>query len=455
MTKIGRWFARHGGDLVTGVSAFLARAAAAVWAGERFPPAADGFYYHAIATRVAAGLGSTWLWPDGKVTYAAHYPIGYPALLALAYRLVGASAGVGAWVNAVLGAAAAVAVHRLARAAMQPRPALAAGLAVALHPGLVMYTPALMTEGVTAALIAIAAWAASLRTMRGAVVAGLVLGAATLVRPQSIVLAPCLGFLAADPAVPITLRLRRAGAATLVALLVCAPWSARNCVRMQRCALVSFNGGWNLLIGAADNANGSWTEVKAPDACRTVWDEAEKDICFGREARRLIASEPGRWIGLVPARLASTFDYAGAPGYYLHASNPAVFDDRAKVALGTVETLYERLAYLGALAFAGTVAGPRRRARLVVASVSGLLLFQVHAYLAVAGLALALVLLGWSLVTGPLLASATFFVVVATAAVHAVFFGAGRYSMVVFPLVTALGFAALTRPEKERDTTHS
>jgi len=74
--------------------------------------------------------------------------------------------------------------------------------------------------------------------------------------------------------------------------------------------------------------------VDVPEACRTVWDEAEKDACFAREARRIIARAPGRWLGLVPARLAATFDYAGAPGFYLHESNPEAFDERAKVRLG-------------------------------------------------------------------------------------------------------------------------
>jgi hypothetical protein len=441
---------RSRGDLVTGLVAFVARAAVVLWASGRFPPAADGVYYHAIAVRVAQGLGSTWLWPDGKVTYAAHYPVGYPALLSLGYRLAGASPDAGAWVNALLGTAAAVAIHRLALSCMGPRRALGAGLAVALHPGLLMYTPALMTEGVTAALLAIAAWTASLRSRRGLIALGLVMGVATLVRPQSLVLAPCLGIVALGGS--RWERLRGAAIATCLALLVCAPWTIRNCVRMHRCALVSVNGGWNLLIGAAEEANGAWAPIKVPKSCETVWDEAEKDACFEREARRLIASSPARWVGLVPARLAATFDYAGAPGFYLHASNPEGFGDRAKVALGAAETIFERLTYLGALVFAGLAPGPRRKARLLVAVVAAVLLFQLHAYLGVLGLAIALGLLGRSLIDGPVLPTATFFVLLATAAVHAAFFGAGRYAMVAFPLVTALAFAALTPGEEGRDT---
>ena len=171
-----------------------------------------------------------------------------------------------------------------------------------------------------------------------------------------------------------------------------------------------------------------------------MWDEAEKDLCFGREARALIAGEPGRWLRLVPAKLAATFDYSGAPGFYLHQSNGDAFDLEAKRGLGIVETAYERLAYLGALIVAALGSGPMRRARGFVAAASGALLFQTHAYLAVLGEALALGLRRRALWEGPVLASAAFLALLATVVMHAVFFGSGRYSMVVFPLVTAFAF---------------
>jgi hypothetical protein len=216
---------------------------------------------------------------------------------------------------------------------------------------------------------------------------------------------------------------------------------------MRQCALVSFNGGWNLLIGSGEKATGAWAPIDVPEACRTVWDEAEKDACFGREARSMIGRAPGRFLGLVPARLAATFDYAGAPGFYLHESNPDAFDEDAKVRLGAVETVYERLAYLGALAAAAFALGPRRWARRIVAGVSAIFFLGLHAYVGVVGLLVALALRGKRLFEGPALAPATFFVVAATALVHAVFFGSGRYSMVVFPLVTGLAFTLAPRDE--------
>src|SRR4029079_4512492 len=127
--------ARRDAWLVFGV-ALLARLSIVALAPGRFPPAGDGFYYDSIARRIAHGEGYTWLWPDGVVTYAAHYPVGYPALIGGAYALFGAHPGVAMAANALVGALAAVAVHRLAARAVNPGPALAAGLLVALHPGL-------------------------------------------------------------------------------------------------------------------------------------------------------------------------------------------------------------------------------------------------------------------------------------------------------------------------------
>ena len=427
------------------------RLAVVIWAALRFPPTADGTYYQRIAERIANGLGYTWLWPDGAVTFAAHYPIGYPAAIGAIYALVGSHPWAAMVLNALLGALAAYAAHRLAARAGSRGIALAAGLLVALHPGLVAYTPALMTEGVVAALVvvaaALAAWTRDRPTSPwiGLALLGLVLGAATLVRPQSLVLTPHFAAIAIEGSA--RRRLLAAALATAVTLAVCAPWTARNCVRMKRCALVSVNGGWNLLIGADAASTGAWSPVQVPDACREVYDEAEKDRCFGRAAQGYIAAHPLAWIGLAPRKLAATFDYAGAAGWYLHASNAEAFPDRAKVALGVVETLFERVVLLLALAGMARRPGgeePRRRrlARLAVALVGAVSALTLHAWIAYVALVVVALLRGRALVRGPVLFGATAATVAATIATHAVFFGAGRYSLVVFPLVAALAALA-------------
>jgi 4-amino-4-deoxy-L-arabinose transferase-like glycosyltransferase len=429
----------------------LARMAVVAWAWGRFPAVEDGHYYDVLARRLAAGDGYTWLWPDGAVTYAAHYPVGYPALLALAYRLVGASGAAGMTVNALVGAVAALAAYRLVDGPGVPRwrPA-AAGAVVALHPALVPYTAAFMTEGVTAALlIAATALAAGTREARRSypwlVATGATMGIATLVRPQSLLLAPVLGALAAPAIAGWKPRLTRAAVVAAVALACVAPWTARNCVRMHRCALVSVNGGWNLLIGA-QTRGGSWEPVDVPPECATVWDEAGKDACFERAGRRWIAASPAAWLARAPAKVGSTFDYFGAAPWYLHQSDPAAFDDAAKLRLGVVETVACRLLLLGALIATAWRDGPRRRARFAVALGGAVAALSVHGWLGYLALVLVVALEGpraWS--RAPVVVTAGAALVLLTAVVHAVFFGAGRYGLVVAPLLAAMAFVRAVR----------
>jgi hypothetical protein len=436
--------------LVVLVVAVAARMAVVAWAHARFPAVEDGHYYDVLARRLAAGAGYTWLWPDGAVTYAAHYPVGYPAMLALAYVALGASVGVAMAVNAVVGAAAAYAAHRLVdgEGVARWRP-LAAGACVALHPALLAYTPAVMTEGVTAALLVVAAaFAARTRVAHRAlpwlVALGAVMGAATLVRPQSLLLAPVLGALAGPAPMPARARILRAVAVATIALACVAPWTARNCARMHRCALVSVNGGWNLLIGA-QSRSGAWEPMVVPPECATVWDEAGKDACFERAARSAIAASPGSWIARAPGKLAVTLDYFGAGPWYLHASDAAAFDDAWKLRVGTVETIACRLLLLGALFATWRLPGPRRLARGVVVAVGAVSAVTVHGWVAYVAIALGIALLGRrELTRTPVLVAATAALIVATVLVHATFFGAGRYGLVVVPLLTAMAFVRAT-----------
>ncbi|RYE93775.1 MAG: hypothetical protein EOO75_03625 [Myxococcales bacterium] len=440
--------------------AAVARAAVVLWASSRIVPTADAVYYHKLATRLAAGAGYTWLWPDGVVTFAAHYPVGYPWLLSLVYRLVGPVPAAGALLNAALALAGVAAVWDLTRRSAGLRAAWLAGLLAALDPALVLYTPALMTEGVTASLLALAAWAAAVAHDRSPygtsgdappprpwpwlLAAGALLGLATLVRPQCVLVAPLLGWAA--------WRARGSLAVTGAALAVVLPWTLRNCTRMGRCALVSVNGGWNLLIGAGPNANGHWAPVDVPPACREVFDEAGKDACFGEAARQMIAADPGRWLRLVPARLGATFDYCGAGPWYLHDAAPDAFPDAAKVTAGAAETLIHRLMLAAALVALARWPGGLRRTRLAIGAAGVALALVRPGWVAYALLA-ALAALVWA--SGrprSFVAAALFAVLGTTLAVHAAFFGAGRYSLVVFPLMASAVGALLTARPRQGDT---
>lgn len=447
-----RWTGRFPKRILDGASVFafalVVRLVFVAWAHARFPAVEDGHYYELLARRLAAGAGYTWLWPDGAVTHAAHYPVGYPAMLALAYVVFGSSVTVAMTLNGVLGAAGAYAAHRLVDdvGVARWRP-IAAGLAVAIHPALLPYTAAVMTEGVTASLLVVAAATAGRarkadRPWPWVAGVGMVMGIATLVRPQSLLLAPVLGALGARWGSGGPVRLMRAVVTTGVALACVAPWTARNCVRMHRCALVSANGGWNLLIGS-QTTSGGWEPVSVPPECATVWDEASKDACFGRAARQRVATMPGAWVTRMPAKMAATFDYFGAAPWYLHASNPAALAQRAKDGLGAIETVVCRLLLLAALVAGGRMPGRRKLARKIVALVGAVGALTVHGWIGYVAIAACVALMGERAARWPMVVPATGAVIVATSVVHMVVFGAGRYGLVVLPFVTAFAFVSL------------
>lgn len=429
--------------------ALVVRALVIAWGATRFPPAADGTYYHRIAERIASGNGYTWVWPDGSVTFAAHYPIGYPALISVFYTLFGVHPVLAMLVNALFGVAGSVAGYELVRASgFGKRAALFSGLGVALHPALVPYTLAIMTEGVTASLLLIAAAFAARSKLqpktRWIVALGFILGVATLVRPQSILLAPLFGWIASRGS--IRARGRTVLAVSTLAIVCCLPWTARNCVRMHRCALVSVNAGWNLLIGE-ESTSGAWQPIDVPDECKTVWDEAGKDACFDTAARTRIIQRPWHFIAEIPRKLAVTFDYYGGAPWYLHESSPEAFGDAAKVKLGILETVFSRLALAGALLwFALSFRGSRISWWLALVGLP----FAFWRASWVATLALA----GAILVSRPArenvaLGSAAW-TLVATAATHAIFFGAGRYGLVSSPFIVVVCASCAMRSWRQK-----
>lgn len=425
------------------MAALALRLLVVVWAGDGFPATADGTYFDTLAWRMAQGMGYSWAWADGTTTPVAHYPVGYPAFLAAIYRVMGHSVPLAGVVQALFGAAGVWALGAATRTAVNAQAASIAAWLLALHPALCLYTPALMSEGVSVAGLSIALWGLvrAQETRWGWAGLSVVMGALTLLRPQFLLFAPVFGALLATT---LRARLVKAGLVTALTLLSCLPWTLRNCTQMHACAVVSVNGGWNLAIGA-QTESGAWQAIGVPASCANVWDEAEKDACFGREARKAILNEPLGWLSKVPAKVSTTVDYMGAAPWYLHASNPQRFGDKAKWWWGAAETLMTRLmlaASLAALAW-----GPARRRlwhRVVVHGSALALAALPHAWAAYTAFAVASVWRGRSMLERALGA-----VVGLTMLTHAVFFGAGRYGLVLLPAL-AVGTARMVVDHRAR-----
>ena len=466
-----------GGDVVTlpvdalfavglFIVAFTLRLLAArLLAGE---PVWDGHYYDFGARRIASGFGyADEVTRDGQPVWHpwCHYPVGYSGFLAVFYKLFGATHGVAAFANALVGGLLAVVTWLLGREALSPARARVAGGLVALHPGLVLYGALLMTEPLSALLVLGAFWV-TLRVAKveragvlGGIAAGaLVLGLAVLVRPQALLCAPFLALAGRGAGVKQGARrsLLAVGVACAVTLVPVLPWTARNCRVMDGCALVSTNAGWNLAIGAFPRATGRFETLRSEDGCRDVTGQVQQDRCWLEYGIANIRSTPGRWLALVPAKLAFTFDHESFAVEYLHEARPAAWPEERRVFWrGVLTAVHRVLVAAAALAFVAFVVRGRERARVVQTALLGGL--ALAAYMAFAAgtptfwpIVVVACALPWLPLPGrppahpALLMSVS--LVATTVLTHAIFFGEDRYHVVATPVLCLLAAAALRRP---------
>jgi hypothetical protein len=446
---------RAPGDALFGALLFVVALAprlyvALFWAGE---PVWDGHYYDFGARRIAQGAGySDDLTLGGHLVWHpwCHYPVGYSAFLAVFYRLFGDGRAVAAVANALVGAALAVVTWALGGRALSPLRARAAGVLVALNPGLILYAALVMSEPLAALLTLLAFWAAvTLRPRRGFLAGALLLGVAALVRPQALLCAPFLVLVLPRGRG----RLVAAAVACAVALVPVLPWTARNCRVMDGCALVSTNAGWNLAIGAFPRATGRFETLHSSDGCRDVTGQVQQDRCWLDYGLAQIRARPGRWLSLIPAKLGFTFDHESFAVEYLHEARPEAWPDDRRARGRGLTTLFHRLLLAGAAL--GCIAFPRPRPPRT-AAVQGALIAVAVALVALAftadtpvfwPLALFVAVVPWLPLPGrPAMPPALLLPVAllaTTLVTHAVFFGEDRYHVVVTPVLALLAAAAL------------
>ena len=441
-----------------GMVALLPRLFVAIaWARE---PVWDGHYYHLGASRIADGLGySEDVLSHGVLLWKpwTHYPVGYSALLSLFYRVFGSHLLVAPLLNALLGAATAILVHRIALSHLGPTRARVAGGMAALHPGLIAYCPLVMTEIASAFLLVLLVW--TLLHFRGrwlaAILGGVLLGMLTLMRPASLLLLPLIAM--SEPR-PFARAALRTAVTLVVALLLVLPWTARNCVRMDGCALVSTNGGWNLAIGAITET-GRFQTLHGKDGCPVVTGQVQQDDCWAQVGWRKIREAPGHWLALAPKKLAQTFDHESFAVEYMHEADPGAWpDERREAARGLLTASHLALLAAAALSVVALPLGRLQRQEQywqtgLLVLLSGLIFYGIadeqhpfHWLVVVAPV------LGFLPIPGrPYLGAVgrtVMATVLVTALTHVVFFGEDRYHLFLSPLLCVLAAAALREGER-------
>jgi len=213
---------------------------------------------------------------------------------------------------------------------------------------------------------------------------------------------------------------------------------------MDRCTLVSTNGGWNLAIGSFPRATGRFETLRSSDGCAVVTGQVQQDACWRDLALATIRADPMRWLGLVPKKLSYTFDHESFQVEYLHEADPDRWpEERRRVGRGWLTAAHRLLLTTAAFSivprpsFVRKGLAPTLALGLIVAAVALAAWYRDDDpfYL----LAVSTALLGllaaprWT-APGPVLRWALLSLS-GTLITHAVFFGEDRYHIVVTPML--------------------
>jgi 4-amino-4-deoxy-L-arabinose transferase-like glycosyltransferase len=227
----------------------------------------DAGRYELLGRSLATGGGyinpngtTTMFWPPGYPFVIAGTYLAWPAGLLGEHELLAVLA-----LNAVMSAASVLLVYAIARRGFDATAATIAAVLLALFPSMVFFAGVTLTETAFTFLALLWFWliieAEARDDWRWLIVAGIVVGFAALVRGQASLLP-----LAAVPFWFIATRSWRATSIRVVAtgvlaLVVLAPWTARNVVESNSLVLISSNDGVNFYIGHSPGAHGRGRKV--------------------------------------------------------------------------------------------------------------------------------------------------------------------------------------------------
>jgi hypothetical protein len=285
--------------------------------------------YLPLARSVAEGRG---LALDGRLT--AYRPPLYPIVLAPLFLMDGPSAFVAVGLLHLALSAGTVALTAAAahRFGTSRRRATAAAWVVALDPVLAWQCRFIMTETLTAFLVAGAIFTLAIPRWRGCILGGVILGLASLSRPSILpgALLVITAALLARPE-PLRQRVRHALLITLALLLTLTPWALRNTLVFGEPVWTTTHGGYTLALANnetyyRDVLNGppgrvwtgadQWLWWDSVNRAAAGMPEPQADRFLRNQALALAVREPVDFIRASLQRLARFWSIAPAMAVY-------------------------------------------------------------------------------------------------------------------------------------------
>jgi hypothetical protein len=275
-----------------------------------FELSGDSEWYLRQAHNLAAG--NPVATAQGELT--AFWPIGYPVIIAVFYRIFGPALIVAQILNIPFLAGITLLTYALGRQLFDPRNACRAALLLSLMPSQIFYSIMPLADIPFSFLVLLLIYLLNVRqSWKTVLLAGLVFGLAMLIKPVIIffpVFYAVYRFWRDRRWRPVLLR-----AAMIVILgeLILLPWQIRNARVFDTFVLVSNNGGYNLWMGNNPNSSGGVlpeTFYIQQDTLRWMYQElseAERDRYASIQGITYIKTHPFRALALWPKKFLHLF----------------------------------------------------------------------------------------------------------------------------------------------------
>lgn len=267
-------------------------------------PWSDGAWYVNRAIEMTAGKGYA---ENGIPT--AFWPVGYPGFLAGLFSVFGPDIFVVKLANLLLGSASLLLLYMLSRDIFDNEwGGRLAMLLYAIYPNQIAYTALALTEVLFSFLLLLAVWVfVRSENVWAAILCGVLMGAATLVKAQTIVFPALLlvGYGWAQRRRISAWRFIVMAAAVYGAcILVIVPWMWRNYQVFGTLVYVATSGGIALYAGNNPGANGDYfpAELLPPELRPNAARQVEIDRQAAAAAIAWIAAHPGQAIALLPLK---------------------------------------------------------------------------------------------------------------------------------------------------------
>lgn len=323
-------------------------------------PSSDFLWYHDRAIDLIEGRGYS---EDGIPT--AYWPVGWPAVAALLYKIFGAHISVLQTANLLFASASFFLALALGRAMFTSEVAARIGvLLLTVYPNNIAYVSLTATETFYTFLLLLGTWLfITRRTLPTAILCGLVFGYATLTKPQTLFMPAILVAISFLFEAGYRLKLKTLAHGAVVSLamaVVISPWIYRNYLVFGEPVFISTNSGWALYVGNNPSvlANRGFPTDNGPEV-KALWNETftvTNQLQSSRAARaaavQWIKENPGTYLLLMPIKAFSLWSVDGEAEWAYQLGAPSYKDNWP--AFRTIR-IFNQALY--ALLFLGFVAG--------------------------------------------------------------------------------------------------